>query len=1141
MTLGIIGALRFARYTPAYAQLIVPSKLSNAIIAVRQLFLSHDGTRSNPKMIFNGRDGTVTISGDAILGKEPEHVMIDNIPTCTDPAWCVLITDSAGTVISTGIDQISTAIGDLDNNTPPYTDYFAKKGNTQEIDPSVVDIHFADPDEIAEWTWYIKVRIGIEKGTENQIAWWAQLISRWTIETREWLVMKLPATANSTHSSDINFNPLLDGGTQSRIFWNRQDGSLSLRSAYHDPDNTANDMSAIIFRSNNTNILSRVGINLIGNGNYPTQNIGIAGDMGTISGVVLDVNGQTLLHNSLSVGADSSNPLFLANTQNGKVGIRTLTPQTPLDVHGGTSILGSLTIRPWTNPIGESVRPRVFPWETNLILSELQNETNTAWLVWYPDNEGCKGLSVTDDGTVISVDLPYNVCHGITPVWGKVVACESLPINAVYNSTPVIIHQLINGVWTGTSTGSTYNTIPSSSTCRFICKEGYDYDHNARLCTPRAQQDYCVIPPHAINRGETILNQHLIEWQRIAPTTPNYINDDILDPHMLYPQVKVWFNPRIEWGYVYVSAMQPDGKILIWWSFTTVDGQPRNQIARLHPDGTLDISFNAKIDNGDMLFDVVVLPNNDILIGWNFTSIWWKQTSRIAKLKPDGSHDESFNVIIDSYTYHPDKKVQDIDILPDGKILISWAFRVVNGQPRRSVARVHPDGTIDQSFGDPEVAWGVRNMIIQDDGRIVIAWWFTDIEWQGISRVARLYNDGTFDWSFHDLMLNNHINHIIQTPDKKLVVAGWFTEAGGQPYGHIARFHSDGTLDTSFSNPHVDDGLIWNVFATPDDKIIIGWNFSSIDGREKHRFARLNSDGSLDHQFGAKFVDDSYEIIRTMIPQLDGSLLLGGQFDSINGQSRGSLVKFDLGCYFTCADKYNRDGSACVLSKPLERIWYCTGLPTNALWNSVSKITQYEVDGIWSPSIWGTYNITPSTTNCRFICDTNYTRNNGNCVANTRDWLCDQDGWDKPPHSTWNSEWRYQQTRNGSERLPVGSTANHNTTASASDCRFKCDTNYTRDNNGNCVANTRRYNCPDMPIIGTKWNTVSGYTQTWNGFSRLPGVRETVYDTNASTTACYYICNEKSARSETLWRCMDDTEWCSNRDEENWICMDNNR
>lgn len=120
-------------------------------------------------------------------------------------------------------------------------------------------------------------------------------------------------------------------------------------------------MSAIIFRSNNTNILSRVGINLIGNGNYPTQNIGIAGDMGTISGIVLDVNGQTHLHNSLSVGADSSNPLFLANTQNGKVGIRTLTPQTPLDVHGGTSILGSLTIRPWTNPIGESVRPRVFP------------------------------------------------------------------------------------------------------------------------------------------------------------------------------------------------------------------------------------------------------------------------------------------------------------------------------------------------------------------------------------------------------------------------------------------------------------------------------------------------------------------------------------------------------------------------------------------------------------------------------------------------------------------------------------------------------------------------------------------------------------------------------------------------------------
>ena len=40
------------------------------------------------------------------------------------------------------------------------------------------------------------------------------------------------------------------------------------------------------------------------------------------------------------------------------------------------------------------------------------------------------------------------------------------------------------------------------------------------------------------------------------------------------------------------TAVQPDGKILIGGSFSSVLGVPRNNIARLNTDGTLDIAFN---------------------------------------------------------------------------------------------------------------------------------------------------------------------------------------------------------------------------------------------------------------------------------------------------------------------------------------------------------------------------------------------------------------------------------------------------------------------------------------------------------------------------------------------------------------------
>ena len=48
------------------------------------------------------------------------------------------------------------------------------------------------------------------------------------------------------------------------------------------------------------------------------------------------------------------------------------------------------------------------------------------------------------------------------------------------------------------------------------------------------------------------------------------------------------------------TAVQPDGKILIGGTFTSVLGVARNNIARLNTDGTLDTAFDPNA-NGDCL------------------------------------------------------------------------------------------------------------------------------------------------------------------------------------------------------------------------------------------------------------------------------------------------------------------------------------------------------------------------------------------------------------------------------------------------------------------------------------------------------------------------------------------------------------
>jgi prepilin-type N-terminal cleavage/methylation domain-containing protein len=59
---------------------------------------------------------------------------------------------------------------------------------------------------------------------------------------------------------------------------------------------------------------------------------------------------------------------------------------------------------------------------------------------------------------------------------------------------------------------------------------------------------------------------------------------------------------------------------------------------------------------------------------------------------------------------------------------------------------------------------------------------------------------------------------------------------------------------------------------------------------------------------------------------------------------------------------------------------------------------------------------------------------------------------------------------------------------------------------GACVVNDQTYTCSAKPAIGTEWNTVSSYTQTWNGSSWTPADSTTSYNATPDTTSCRYKC-----------------------------------
>ena len=82
----------------------------------------------------------------------------------------------------------------------------------------------------------------------------------------------------------------------------------------------------------------------------------------------------------------------------------------------------------------------------------------------------------------------------------------------------------------------------------------------------------------------------------------------------------------------------------------------------------------------------------------------------------------------------------------------------------------------------------------------------------------------------------------------------------------------------------------------------------------------------------------------------------------------------------------------------------CTGLPANASWNSVSKITQTWNGSDWIPATNGNYNEEASETKCRFRCDYGYGWNGEICEKTYTD---PSTGLMWSPRSVDSMDWYY--------------------------------------------------------------------------------------------------------------------------------------
>ena len=366
------------------------------------------------------------------------------------------------------------------------------------------------------------------------------------------------------------------------------------------------------------------------------------------------------------------------------------------------------------------------------------------------------------------------------------------------------------------------------------------------------------------------------------------------------------FNSITFSGNVYSIKPLADGKFYVGGGFSQVNGFTLKYLVRFNADGTIDSSYAGNNAPNGSVSRIEILSNNQLLIGGGFSTLNGVSRKLLAKINADGTLDNSlvFSGVAGS---------NDFGLLQNGKIIVGGQASDSNGPGSEiipALLKVNADGSVaaeQTPVGDSGI---VNKVYVQPDGKILIGGGFTRVDNQRRFNLVRYNSDGTLDATFNPPYLGGIYNLDVRADGKILVSS----------IGNVVRLNADGTVDVTINSsagsndakflsgggmlytvssvrlrrateggvfdPTLDviaNNIIRKILVQPDGKIIVVGDFTIIGGVTRGRIARINTDGSIDQTFGAAGGANSSIFDAALQP--DGNIVIAGNFSGVNFNS----------------------------------------------------------------------------------------------------------------------------------------------------------------------------------------------------------------------------------------------------------------
>lgn len=185
-------------------------------------------------------------------------------------------------------------------------------------------------------------------------------------------------------------------------------------------------------------------------------------------------------------------------------------------------------------------------------------------------------------------------------------------------------------------------------------------------------------------------------------------------------------------GTIYAFAPQPDG-LLVGGIFGTFGGVSRQALVKLDPaTGVVDPVWNAQISNGGAVLAIQRDASGDLFLGGTFTSVGGQPRQNLARITSTGALAASWNAPANSLVW---------SLLLDGNALyVGGNFSSLGGSTRQQIGRVDAVSGAVQPWnpGGTTFAGAVRAIARGQDGAIFLGGDFLRMGGAFRSRAAKL-------------------------------------------------------------------------------------------------------------------------------------------------------------------------------------------------------------------------------------------------------------------------------------------------------------------------------------------------------------------------------------------------------------------